>query len=445
MQAKTIKIAKHEWEEMAKGDTIALRAGDQLLFKRGDVYHGSICIMADGTPEHPVVIGDYGKGEKPRIVAGDSARFAMLIYNSRYVDVHNIDIANKGPEPLPGRTGLKIECDNYGYSKRINIQNIDIHDVNGSLSKEAGGGSGLMIVNRWTDTPSAFDSLLIEGCTVRRCQRNAMIWNANYQRNRWFPNRNVVVRKCLVEDVPGDGIVPIGCEGALIEYNLMRNCPDILPEEEAAAGIWPWSCDNTIIQFNEVANHKAHWDGQGFDCDYNSNNTTIRYNYSHDNFGGFILICTPKVRGYNIGNKGSVIHHNISINDGVRPYKARNGQNFSPAIHISGPCYNTRVDHNVIFYDANQPGDEDKNFIYSGSWDGYADSTYFLDNLFFANTDSVGIELTNSKRNYFSGNSTLKTEKAADVKRLLKKMTIADGQAELYFVNKEMMEDWTWL
>ncbi len=51
----------------------------------------------------------------------------------------------------------------------------------------------------------------------------------------------------------------------LIEYNVMRNCPDMLPDTEAAAGIWPWSCDNTLVQFNEVSGHKAPWDAQGFD------------------------------------------------------------------------------------------------------------------------------------------------------------------------------------
>ena len=73
----------------------------------------------------------------------------------------------------------------------------------------------------------------------------------------------------MIEEVPGDGIVPIGCDSTLIEYNVMRDCPDMLPDTEAAAGIWPWSCDNTLVQFNEVSGHKAPWDAQGFDSDWN--------------------------------------------------------------------------------------------------------------------------------------------------------------------------------
>lgn len=115
--------------------------------------------------------------------------------------------------------------------------------------------------------------------------------------------------------MPGDGIVPIGCDSALVEYNLMRRCSRLLPLGEAAAGIWPWSCDNTTIQFNEVSDHKAPWDGQGFDSDFNCTNTLIRYNYSHGNEGGFILICHPgnSNPADNIGNLGRKTIVNIPL------------------------------------------------------------------------------------------------------------------------------------
>ena len=36
-----------------------------------------------------------------------------------------------------------------------------------------------------------------------------------------------MIRGNLIEEVPGDGIVPIGCDSTLIEYNVMRDCPDM--------------------------------------------------------------------------------------------------------------------------------------------------------------------------------------------------------------------------
>ena len=136
----------------------------------------------------------------------------------------------------------------------------------------------------------------------------------------------------------------------------MRDFPDILSHEEAAAGIWPWSSDNTLIQYNEVSGHKAKWDGQGYDSDYNCIGTTIQYNYSHDNYGGFLLICNNgfsfKGSG-NIGTKQTIIRHNISINDGIRPYPTKRKGDFSPVFHITGPTENTYIHNNIIILPKN--------------------------------------------------------------------------------------------
>lgn len=83
---------------------------------------------------------------------------------------------------MAGRTGLKVECMNYGVSHNIRINNITIRDVNGSLVKEEGGGSGILIVNGGDSIRSRFDSLTIENCHILRCARNAIIWSGYYDR-----------------------------------------------------------------------------------------------------------------------------------------------------------------------------------------------------------------------------------------------------------------------
>lgn len=77
------------------------------------------------------------------------------------------------------------------------------------------------------EKPSIFDGLTIENCIIRRCERNGIIWWGYVTRDFWHPNRHVVVRNNLIEGVPGDGIVPIGCDSAVIEYNrikIVRTC-----------------------------------------------------------------------------------------------------------------------------------------------------------------------------------------------------------------------------
>ena len=100
------------------------------------------------------------------------------------------------------------------------------------------------------------------------------------------------------------------------------------------------------MQFNEVSDHKAPWDAQGFDSDYNCRNTTIQYNYSHDNDGGLVLICNSGTY-HGAGNQGSAVQYNVSINDAIRPRATRSGI-FSANIHIAGPCKNTLVQRNLL-------------------------------------------------------------------------------------------------
>lgn len=393
------------WKNLSALQNIKINPGDKILLKRGSIFCEEFEITAEGTKEQPIIIESYGneKEDLPRIVGNDESLYAVKIFNSDFLTLRNIEIINTGEKPIPGRTGLKIECKDYGISNNIVIDNVTVRDVNGSLVKNDGGGSGILIVNGGDSILSRFDNLRIENCHILRCTRNAIIWNGYYDRRKWFPNRNTIIRNNLIEGVPGDGIVPIGCDSTLIEYNIMRDCPDVLPMTEAAAGIWPWSCDNTTIQFNEVYGHKAPWDAQGFDADYNCNNTIIQYNYSHDNYGGLVLVCNNGFeKDYNSGNRNSIIRYNISIGDGIRPKKTRQGM-FSPAIHIAGSVNNTIIERNIVHLNTKESPDIDNSMIVSDCWGGFADSTVFRQNLLYS-SDNSKISLTRSTNNIWEEN-----------------------------------------
>jgi hypothetical protein len=225
----------------------------------------------------------------------------------------------------------------------------------------------------------------VENCLLQRCRRNGIIQNGYWQRDRWYPNLNVVIRGNMLEEIPGDGIVPIGCDGAVIEYNRMRNCPRLLPASEAAAGIWPWSCDNTIIQYNEVSDHKAPWDGQGFDSDWNCRGTIIQYNFSHDNEGGFLLICNDSgvKMPTSVGNTGTIVRYNLSVNDGIRQQPTREGI-FSPTFHLTGYCADTKIYNNTIVI-PKKPGETvDRHILRMGDWGkAWPANTVFQNNIFY--------------------------------------------------------------
>ena len=395
------------WKTLAKLKRLQLHPGECILFKKGERFEGQLEISAQGSAQSPIKIGTYGAGtQKPQIVAPDSSLYTVRIFNSSHLELQNLEIVNHGSSDLPKRTGVKVECRDYGVSKGISLRKLTIRDVNGSVVKGQGGGSGILLVNGGEEKISVFDGLTIEYCHIKRCQRNAMIWEGYADRANWHPSRNVVVRYNLIEEVPGDGIVPIGCDGALIEYNVMRNGVEGLPHQtEAAAGIWPWSCDNTLIRFNESSGHKAPWDAQGFDADYNCRNTVIEYNYSHDNYGGMVLICSSGEEdktSYCVGTEYPVVRYNISLGDGNRPYPTR-GKMFSPSIHIGGPVRGCLIYRNIVHNKQKTSPEIDRSMLVSDDWSGYADSTLIKENIFY--TPEVSrFELTESTHNRFEGN-----------------------------------------
>lgn len=394
------------WKSFDKLEGLTLNPGDSILLARGSDFHQILEVSAAGSESRPIVIDAYGDGTRPLVAAPDSSLYAVCVRNSSYLILQNIEIVNKGTSRMAARTGVKISADNSGVSRDITLNSLYIHDVNGSLVKEEGGGSGLLVETRSDSVASRFDGLVIENCILRRCERNGMIWACDtWSRRRWGnPSTGVTVRHNLLEEIPGDGIVPIGCDGAVIEYNLMRNCTALLPDSEAAAGFWPWSCDNTVIRFNEVTGLSTPWDSQAYDSDYNCTNTLIEYNYSHLNDGGLILICNDGGLGPedNAGNVGTVVRYNLSINDGVRERLTRVGT-FSPGIHIAGPVRNTLIENNILYVGPKPSDKVDRCIITSDSWNGYADSTFIKGNVFFA-AEPTTFRMTGSTANEFSDN-----------------------------------------
>lgn len=442
------------WKSFTHLDTLKLKEGDSLLIKSNTIYYEQLQIKyAKGRNNYPVVISSYGEGEKPKIIGKIKDKNAVLLYNCTNTIIENLDISNykiEAKEYDPNNynnlkkkqnkinekiSGITVRLYNYGTSKNIILRNLLVHDVNGSLNKPTCGlGINIDIIG---EQYSRYDNIIIEDCAIKNCSRNGIVVNNKfYTRQNWHPHYNVIIRRNFLTGVPGDGILTIGCDGALIEYNSIKDCPDSwnFTKKEAAAGIWPWSSDNTIIQFNEVSGHKATWDGQAFDSDYNCNNTTIRYNYSHDNYGGFLLICDEgdSHNSYSAGNNDVYIYGNISHNDGIRPYPTpRNNTWFSPIIHIAGPVYNTNINNNIIHCSKRENPLMDRSIIECTSWGGYPNKINISNNIFYSEDKPYDNVFSKGKEITYLNNSG---EQYPGIHYFLKKIKINFG--EITIVNK---------
>jgi len=63
--------ASAPWKTLDKVNTAPLDAGDAILFKRGDMWSGTVTVSASGTAGNPITYGAYGVGEKPRIYGSE--------------------------------------------------------------------------------------------------------------------------------------------------------------------------------------------------------------------------------------------------------------------------------------------------------------------------------------------------------------------------------------
>ncbi len=390
--------APHAWKSLTNVNNRIFAPGDRILFRSGSRHSGVLKPQGSGTPEQPIAIDRYGEGPLPRIDGEGAVHATVFLHNVEGWEIRNLEITNTGDQPKTNRRGVHILNETRATARHFILDGLYVHDVNGSIPKSRGAGIAIFAEVKRNER-LRFDGLTIENCHIKDCERDAIrIWGV-YARDRWFPSINVVIRKNLIEGVGGDGIVPSGCDGALVEHNTMRNCTRLGEKAGAAAGIWPWSCDNTVIQFNEVSDHKASVDGQGFDSDYNCNNTLIQYNYSHDNEGGFLLICCP---GHRSHNSGTVIRYNVSINDGFRT--EGNKAYFSPIFHITGPVKNNKIHNNIIIVPKKPDPKIDRSIVYMGNWEGpWPVDTLFANNIFYV-ADAADFEFGEDQGTVFSNN-----------------------------------------
>jgi hypothetical protein len=406
------------WSSLAAANAKQFEPGDVIRLRSGQVFSGQFRPQNSGAVGKPITLTSYLDGPKPVIAAGGATRSAVFLENLSHWVVEGIEITNTGAEPKAKRVGLLIFAKNAGLVKDITLKNLFVRDVNGLISKDKGGGTGI----RWeVDTrkePTKIDGLLIEDCHILRCDRDAIKGWMDPWDDLSHLSTNVVIRGNLLEDIGGDGIVPIGTESALIEYNRIygaRQRIEDLDTKKAtqyagpSIGIWPWSSMNTQIRFNEVWGYAGTFDGQGLDSDFNCDGTVFEYNLSADNAGGFFLICDwskHQDSGQSIGNKNTVIRHNISFNDHLRGFV------------LNGPVSGVKIYENIVYNTI----EREYQLIVDTPWEAgrFADSVEVRGNLFYTTGkakifqgtwDGSGMGLwkyqkpINQKRIRFSGNA----------------------------------------
>lgn len=373
------------WRTLSRVNAARLRAGDEVLLASGSVWTEPLTIRRSGRRNRPILVRPSGAGARPRIDAGGVSEHGVAVLNAEYVELSGLEVTNDGP-PGPARIGVLISAENSGVARGIAVRDFYIHDVRGTNDRKDNGGIVFRALGPKLRT--RFEGITIERNIIRRVDRSGIAGISDQvTKANWFPSRNVIIRDNHLDDIGGDGIVPRGTDGALVEHNIVYRAAMRAPGYNVA--IWQWSTDNTLIQLNEAAFTNGRWDGQGFDSDFNSRGTTIAFNYSHDNDGGFVLICSPAPdASSNIGNIGTVVRDNVSRNDGARIFQ------------LSGQIRDVSIERNVIHV----PAGRDVQMVAATEWQGWASDVRFTGNLLaVAGTARYGHEVGRDGPDYVLG------------------------------------------
>ncbi|MDR1212681.1 MAG: right-handed parallel beta-helix repeat-containing protein [Propionibacteriaceae bacterium] len=366
------------WRSLAQLNASTFAAGDSILLRAGDSWQGlTLRPQGSGSAEAPITLGKYGdpaarpylnsgddaitmdifdlvKGDDPGLIEATKTFYAsVLLLNQEHWVIRDLELANHAPGFADAngdgklRNGIMILNDNAGTLRDIDVIDNYIHDVLGSRSEKTyWGGAGVIYTVMLRDEAalagSNYDDILIEGNYVRRTNRQGIVVNSRQNLrldmdhtgeleaavaeglSPWFPSTGVVIRDNYVKDCAGDGILPQVTEAALVERNTVDGFN--LRSGGASAGIWAWNADHTLFQYNEAFGGHTTQDGQGYDVDYGQTGTIYQYNYSHDNDGGFMLICSPgqgsdpAAAGHGVRTQDAIIRYNVSQNDRARVF-----------------------------------------------------------------------------------------------------------------------------
>jgi len=360
------------WRSLSKVNATIFGPGDTILFKAGGVWSGALTPGGSGSAGLVNVIDTFGAGARPIINAG-GVTAALALTNQQYWEIRNLELTNdddfSSENTSANRYGIRVTASG-GTMTHIHIKNCYVHDVDGNADgPQTMGGISFTASNN-----GRFHDALIEGNTLRkvdRCGISAAAGSSPY-------STHVIVRNNSMHSTGGDGVLIYSCRAALVEYNFLDSAS--ARATGANAGYWPWASDSTVFQYNEACRTVAPWGGgpgrdrNGFDCDWRCRYTVMQYNYSHDNGGGFMLVCSPG-DGQNEYNYYSTIRYNISQNDRYTVFD------------MMGPGSRyTQIYNNVIYLGAGVPCPK---VVTNDSWGGTAGETSFKNNIFYIMNNAV--------------------------------------------------------
>ncbi|UQT02954.1 pectin lyase [Serratia phage vB_SmaS-Totoro] len=309
------------------------------LIKRGTVERVSITLPSMTGQVERTTIGSYGSGIRPVLLpksAGSPIITSTLVKHLLITDIDlTIDLFSYTSE-----NAIFLRADSEGVGNNVadvGITNVDVIYQTTVVTKtkaffiDAIGGANLTYSN---------DDLYIKNCNVYGGHWAAQIngGGAYYSINGGdtYRAKRMLIDNCSHIDGVGDSWMAMRANGegkACITNCYSKSSAYRTDTSIYTAAIWMYGCENTGIEYCEVAGTLPNrYDKMGFDIDGNNKDVWVRYCYSHNNAGGFIMFADAESKGKNFaslaeaeqfliteqhGIQNCVFEYCLSYNDGV--------------------------------------------------------------------------------------------------------------------------------
>ncbi|MEO7309580.1 MAG: right-handed parallel beta-helix repeat-containing protein [Chitinophagaceae bacterium] len=403
------------WRTLEKVSNNSFTPGDIIAFKTGQRFVGTLHINSSGTEFRPLIYTTFG-GATPSIIDGNGDSTSIYCLNHQYINLTNLAVTNFRNGVVTKDdvfTGIRIINQDAGTLHHFHLDSVRVYNVNSThIAKDEGKNDqsrfygGVLFYTRGDKVRSNFDGVMITHSSFENLSRTGFNFRSDWDRrsafskfgdsigkgmtDNWTPNTHVVFRDNHFKNIAGNGLIVRVATGALIEHNLFDSCGVII----SGNAVFNFNTDGTVYQYNEAKNtiyNEGDTDARGIDSDYRTKNTTIQYNYLHDNgLGGVTATGGPGVGDNPVNfNMGTIIRYNIIENN------ARQG------VYISGRVEGLEMYNNVVYADARF---NDVVAIKLNKWTVYPNGSSFSNNIFCFKGTNASYAFTSATNVLFSHN-----------------------------------------
>lgn len=325
--------AKEAFQSLSKLENLTLQPGDRILLAGGEVFSGTLEIKGfKGKPDQPLVITSFSTeniSSKPARIDAKGFANGILIHNSSFVEVSNLEITGDGygtksPEGEM-RIGVQILATGEGQVKGITLDKLRIFEfyfeekgfTRGAAEVKSANGTqrygwGIRLIN-----PS--ESALIEEVKILNSDISDVSHTGIKLTGTATQNiRQVSITGNNLTQTGGPGIQMSGVKFVHVSDNQVTysGSTDDSRKWGRGSGLWTWGSSNVLIEKNKFMYANGPGDSAGAHIDFNCDNIVLQYNFRAYNAGGFIEV---------LGNNFNCAYrYNISVNDGHR-IKGQNG------------------------------------------------------------------------------------------------------------------------